>query len=56
MSNVGIPMWVFQVQPRNSKAREPTIMNFIKKLAHTHYYFPKASAMQYTSWIRSLGL
>ena len=24
MSNVGIPTWVFQVQPRNSEAREPT--------------------------------
>ena len=26
MSNVGIPMWVFQLQPRNSEAREPTSM------------------------------
>ena len=25
MSNIGIPMWVFQLQPRNSEAREPTI-------------------------------
>ena len=24
MSNIGIPTWVFQVQPRNSEAREPT--------------------------------
>ena len=23
-SYVGIPMWVFQLQPRNSEAREPT--------------------------------
>ena len=22
--NVGIPTWVFQLQPRNSEAREPT--------------------------------
>ena len=29
MSNVGIPTWVFQLQPRNSKAREPTIILFI---------------------------
>ena len=26
MSNVGIPMWVFQLQPRNSEARELTII------------------------------
>ena len=26
MSNVGIPTWVFQLQPWNSEAREPTIM------------------------------
>ena len=24
LSNIGIPMWVFQVQPRNSEARELT--------------------------------
>ena len=24
MSNIGIPTWVFQLQPRNSEAREPT--------------------------------
>ena len=24
MSNIGIPMWVFQLQPQNSEAREPT--------------------------------
>ena len=24
MSNIGIPTWVFQVQPRNSEAGEPT--------------------------------
>ena len=24
MSNIGIPKWVFQLQPRNSEAREPT--------------------------------
>ena len=26
MSNVGIPTWVFQLQPWNSEAREPTII------------------------------
>ena len=26
MSNVGIPTLVFQLQPRNSEAREPTIV------------------------------
>ena len=31
MSNIGIPTLVFQVQPRNSEAREPTIMIFTKK-------------------------
>ena len=24
ISNVGIPTWVFQLQPKNSEAREPT--------------------------------
>ena len=24
MSNIGIPTWVFQLQPWNSEAREPT--------------------------------
>ena len=24
MCNIGIPMWVFQLQPRNSEARKPT--------------------------------
>ena len=24
MSNIGIPMWVFQLKPRNSEARKPT--------------------------------
>ena len=32
MSNIGIPMWVFQeVQPRNSEAKEPTIKTLITK-------------------------
>ena len=26
MSNIEIPTWVFQLQPWNSEAREPTIM------------------------------
>ena len=27
MSNIGIPTWVFQLQPRNSEAREPTTID-----------------------------
>ena len=30
MSNIGIPTWVFQVQPRNSEAREPTTEDIFK--------------------------
>ena len=30
-----IPLWVFQVQPRNSEAREPTIFNSFKTFGHT---------------------
>ena len=41
MSNIGIPTWVFQLQPRNSEAREPTTMYlhftpFILLLLDTH--------------------
>ena len=31
MSNKGIPMWVFQFQPRNSEAKEPTSDQFLQQ-------------------------
>ena len=33
MSKIGIPTWVFQVQPRNSEAREPTSIDLVSKFA-----------------------
>ena len=30
MSNIGIPTWVFQLQPRNSEAREPTTIRLFR--------------------------
>ena len=35
MPNIGIPTWVFQLQPRNSEAREPTIMYVVNLLILT---------------------
>ena len=33
MSYIGIPTWVFQIQPRNSEAREPTsVCNLVKTI------------------------
>ena len=31
MSNIGIPTWVFQLQPWNSEAREPTYIVLVHK-------------------------
>ena len=36
MSNIGIPTWVFQLQPRNSEAREPTIKDYPNNPLHIY--------------------